>query len=190
MLLNKRIRLGVAALVAAAALPLVLRTGAAGEEARLTPIPDSYAAGEDDKRHPEKPCPCRDSGAESKESDAAPFVVVEHLSPRLTEEALRWGVDLALVYAEFPMLEPDLYFVRLYVAEDVHLVTLVDRRGDEIPLDVLGYPTDVNFCKPQDNDIDGCWPDTDPCIVECDPRAGWCVQTCIVAPEDPFDDLD
>ena len=83
MLHTTRVRLSATALIAAA-LPLVLRMGAAAGEATLTPIPDSYSA-DDDTMEQRSPCGCGRGNQE--ENDTSPFEVVRFLHPRWSEES-------------------------------------------------------------------------------------------------------
>jgi hypothetical protein len=131
-----RIYLG-AALLLAAALPLVLR---ADEDAALTPVADPLSTGGDETLGRASPCSCRDSGADREHG--SPLIVVRFLHPRWSEESLRNGEDFALVYADVPGLEPDFYLLRVYASGKMALATLVDRRGSETPFeaefDVVG----------------------------------------------------
>lgn len=139
MLHVTRFHLGAAAMLVAAALPFVLRTGLAGEEAPLAPVADRPLAVDDDTKDWESPCPCRSGGGERDDDGEAPFEVIKFLHPRFSEESLWKGTDLALVYADVPGLEPDFYLLRVYAFGDEVLSTLVDRHGDEIPLETRGF---------------------------------------------------
>lgn len=138
----------------------------AGDRPVLKPIPDARFTSV--------------SGVDQKTSRPRLFEVVEHLSPRLDKKSLRYGVSLAIVYATIPKVPEGFYMVRLYADGDRHLVTMVDRQGIEIPVDLLGLESHVQFCKPEENEIEGCWGEEGECIVECDHESSFCVQTCLV----------